>query len=83
MSDEFVRKTEEELRKISLEQTRVDLVVSRARNEVFLEALKRDRKISGNEEDIRLIKGIREREANEVQFKLDLEMVNEMLKDYN
>lgn len=77
------RLTREEIRAGTLEQLRQDLVVKLVTNEVFLDALKAERKKSGNESDMNLVKNIRNREATEVALEGDLKMVEAKINEGN
>lgn len=83
MSEPFIRRTAEQLNRITLERMREDVIMKIQENKVLIEALKRERTQEvGNDKEIGVVKVLRERESTLVQHELDLELIEEMLKDY-
>jgi hypothetical protein len=83
MKDKFIRRTVEQLNRMTLERMREDVIMKIQETKVLVEALKRVRqKEIGNDKEVGVVKVLREHESNLIQHELDLELIEEMLKEY-
>ena len=79
----YKKLTLEEVKKLTLLQMRDGTISNMQKTEIFLEIYKKQRDGLRGDKELAVVKKIRDQEANLVQLDVELEILEEALKEYD